>query len=80
MWYDFGSYARLLNTSPYLQPGTAVETPDSKRRIMNLLAATSMLDHLELIASKAVPFCALAIYQFTLCVPVIFEQAQTYLI
>ena len=54
MWYDFGSYARLFNSSPYLQPGTAVETPDSKRRIMNLLAATSMLDQLELITPKAV--------------------------
>lgn len=42
MWYDFGSYARLFSNSPYVQPGTVVESPESKRRIMNLLAATSM--------------------------------------
>lgn len=49
MWYDSGSYRRLFNTSPYVQPGTAVETQESKRRIFNLLAATSMLPHLDVI-------------------------------
>lgn len=50
MWYDFGSYGRLFNTSPYVQPGTAVESPESKRRIINLLAVTSMLSHLKMMA------------------------------
>ena len=54
MWYDFGSYARLFNNTPYVQPGTAVESPESKRRIINLLTATSMLEHLKLIAPKTI--------------------------
>lgn len=54
MWYDFGSYARLFNNTPYLQPGTAVETPESKRRIMNLLAVTSMMEHLQVISPKPI--------------------------
>lgn len=53
MWYDFGTYTRLFNNTPYLQPGTVVESPESKRRIMNLLAATSMLEHLAIIAPQA---------------------------
>lgn len=52
MWYDFGSYARLFNNTPYIEPGTAVETPESKRRIMNLLAVTSMMKHLQVIAPE----------------------------
>lgn len=40
MWYDFGSYAGVFsNGSGYVQPGTPVETPESKRRILNLLDA-----------------------------------------
>lgn len=53
MWYDFGSYARLFNNTPYIEPGTAVETPESKRRIMNLLAVTSMMEHLQVIAPQS---------------------------
>ncbi len=53
LWYDFGSYARLFNNTPYVEPGTAVETPESKRRIMNLLAVTSMMEHLQVIAPQS---------------------------
>lgn len=49
MWYDFGSYTRLFNTSPYIQPGTAVESPESKRRIVNLLAVAGLLSKLDII-------------------------------
>ncbi|HUH38893.1 MAG TPA: class II histone deacetylase [Spongiibacteraceae bacterium] len=53
MWYDFGSYASIFNESRFIQPGTSAETPESKRRILNLLSAAGLLDKLEMIAPQA---------------------------
>lgn len=52
MWYDFGSYAQVFSAISCLQPGTTAETPESKRRILNLLAVSGLLDHLQLIRPK----------------------------
>ncbi|GAB1425349.1 class II histone deacetylase [Thauera terpenica] len=49
MWYDFGSYSDIFNNCRYIQPGTAAETPESKRRILNLLDAAGILGHLKMI-------------------------------
>lgn len=49
MWYDFGSYATVFNDYRFIQPGTHPETPESKRRIFNLLDASGLLSQLELI-------------------------------
>jgi len=62
LWYDFGSYARLFNNTPYVEPGTAVETPESKRRIMNLLAVTSMTEHLQIIPPELATKQELALF------------------
>lgn len=47
MWFDFGSYTDVFGHSPWLQPGTLAETPESKRRILNLLEATGLLEQLH---------------------------------
>ena len=47
MWFDFGSYADVFGHTPWLQPGTLAETPESKRRIVNLLAAAGLLEQLH---------------------------------
>lgn len=49
MWYDFGSYAGVFSGSKYIQPGTLLENPESKRRILGLLAATGLLERLQMI-------------------------------
>ena len=49
MWYDFGSYANIFNSARYIQPGTAAETSESKRRILNLLDAAGLLSQLKMI-------------------------------
>lgn len=54
MWFDFGSYADVFGHTPWLQPGTLAETPESKRRILNLLAATGLFERLHRIPAIAV--------------------------
>lgn len=54
MWYDFGSYTRLFNSTFYIQPGTVVESPETKRRIRNLLDVTSILEYLQPIKPKPI--------------------------
>lgn len=49
MWYDFGSCAHVLGSSEYIQPGTLIESPESKQRIINLLSSLGLLDQLKLI-------------------------------
>ncbi len=46
-WYDFGDYRNLMGGHPYIQPGSFAETPESKRRILNLLATSGMLPRLH---------------------------------
>ena len=54
MWYDFGSYTGLFDHHPHLQPGTSVESPEAKRRIINLLATSGLLAQLRTLAPQAV--------------------------
>lgn len=55
MWYDFGSYAGAFSDGPgYIQPGTLVETPESKRRILSLLDAGGLLKHLTMITPQPI--------------------------
>ncbi len=42
-WYDFGDSRSLFGAHPHIQPGSHIETPESKRRILNLLAASGLL-------------------------------------
>jgi len=53
-WYEFGSYAHLLGDNEFIQPGTVTESSESKRRIVNLLDAVELLEHLEVIRPQAV--------------------------
>ena len=53
-WYDFGDYRSLLGGHPWLQPGSFAETAESKRRILNLLHASGLMDALTTLASVAV--------------------------
>ena len=46
-WYDFGSSAHALSDNEFIQPGTVVESPESKRRIVNLLDALGLLEQLR---------------------------------
>jgi len=45
-WYEFGDCRNLLGDHAWLQPGSYIETPESKRRILNLLHASGLIDHL----------------------------------
>jgi len=49
-WHDIGSLETMLQ-APLMQPGGQGETPESKRRIRNLLEVTGLLD--DLVALKA---------------------------
>ena len=53
-WYDFGDYRSLLGGHPWLQPGSFAETSESKRRILNLLHASGLMDALTTLAPVAV--------------------------
>ena len=46
MWHDTGSYAGLMTPSLTVQPNIHYESPEPKRRIKNLLDATSLTDQL----------------------------------
>ncbi len=52
MWHDTGSGAAFLEPGGYLQPGEHVESPESKRRIRNLLELSGMLDRLAAIEPR----------------------------
>lgn len=54
MWYDFGSSAEALSCTEFIQPGTPIETPESKRRIINLLSALGVSDQLQTISPKPI--------------------------
>ncbi len=45
-WYEFGDYRSLLGNHAWLQPGSFAETAESKRRILNLLHASGLIDHM----------------------------------
>ncbi len=51
-WYDFGDYRSLLGGHPWLQPGSFAETAESKRRILNLLHASGMMDALAMLSAR----------------------------
>ncbi len=53
MWYEFGSCANALSSHEFIQPGTPIESPESKRRIINLLSSLGLLDQLKLITPDA---------------------------
>ena len=46
-WYDFGDSRSLFGGHRYIQPGVHMETPESKRRILNLLAASGLLAQMQ---------------------------------
>lgn len=48
MWFDFGSFGNVYGGYAYLEPGTTAETSESKRRIINLLSTSGLLDKLQL--------------------------------
>lgn len=52
MWHDTGSGAAFLEPGGFLQPGEHVESPDSKRRMRNLLELSGALDHLTPVAPR----------------------------
>lgn len=53
MWYDFGAYGQVFGHHPYIQPGTVAESPESKRRILNLLTVSGLLKALHPIKPHA---------------------------
>ena len=54
MWYEFGSCANALSSHEFIQPGTLIESPESKRRIINLLSSLGLLDQLKVTRPDAV--------------------------
>lgn len=54
MWYEFGSCADVLPAGEFIQPGTLIETPESKRRILNLLSALGLLNQLQTIKPEPI--------------------------
>lgn len=54
-WYDFGDHRRMFPGFPLIQPGTPVESPESKRRIVNLIAATGLREVLVPIEARQAP-------------------------
>ena len=46
MWHDTGSGAAELPSGGWLEPHVHVESPDTKRRLKNLLDATGLTDGL----------------------------------
>ena len=54
LWYEFGSSAEALSCTEFIQPGTLIETPESKRRIINLLNSLGVLDQLQTIKPEPI--------------------------
>ncbi|MBN8866357.1 MAG: class II histone deacetylase [Solirubrobacterales bacterium] len=52
MWHDTGSGVAFLEPGGYLQPGEHVESPESKRRLRNLLEVSGLLERLTPIAPR----------------------------
>ncbi|MCL2398999.1 MAG: class II histone deacetylase [Defluviitaleaceae bacterium] len=48
-WHDAGSNSLGLPSGGYIQPENAIENPESKRRIKNLLEASGLYDKLHII-------------------------------
>lgn len=46
LWHNTGNAALFFNPNLHIQPGEHVENPETKRRLNNLVQATSMADHL----------------------------------
>jgi acetoin utilization deacetylase AcuC-like enzyme len=53
MWHDTGSGVAFLEPGGFLQPDEHVESPESKRRLRNLLEVSGMLDQLVAVAPRA---------------------------
>ena len=53
-WYEFGDYRSLMGGHAYLQPGSFAETAESKRRILNLLHASGLIESLTILRPAAV--------------------------
>lgn len=62
MWYDTGTYANTFPNSVHLQPGSAVESAESKRRIMNLLELSGLAKSLHRIEPATITDKDLKIY------------------
>jgi acetoin utilization deacetylase AcuC-like enzyme len=52
MWHDTGSGAAELPAGGWLEPHVHVESPDTKRRLKNLLDATGLTDRLTLLRPR----------------------------
>jgi acetoin utilization deacetylase AcuC-like enzyme len=52
MWHDTGSGAAELPSGGWLEPHVHVESPDTKRRLKNLLDATGLTDGLTLLRAR----------------------------
>ncbi len=52
MWHDTGSGAAELPSGGWLEPHVHVESPDTKRRLKNLLDATGLTDGLTLLRPR----------------------------
>lgn len=52
-WHDTGSSVLFLPPGDYLQPDGTAESPESKRRVKNLLEMSGYLKHLEVLHPRA---------------------------
>ena len=52
MWHDTGHAAIFLPTIGYVQPAEHAESPESKRRIRNLMEVSGLLDKVTIIAPR----------------------------
>lgn len=52
LWHDTGSAGLFVPSTGYVQPHQHVESPDSKRRIRNLMEASGLLDTLTMIRPR----------------------------
>ena len=52
MWHDTGSAGMFLPAVGHIQPFEHVESPESKRRIRNLMEVTTLIDNLVLIKPR----------------------------
>ncbi|HKM27028.1 MAG TPA: class II histone deacetylase [Thiopseudomonas sp.] len=59
MWYEFGSCAQVLRANEFIQPGTLIESPESKRRVLNLLSSLGLLENLHAIKPQPITLAEL---------------------
>lgn len=53
LWHDTGTYAQVFPPSLTIQPGHHVESPETKRRLRNLIEVSGLLDHLTALRPQA---------------------------